>query len=486
MSINNLLSLNKVFFLLILCYFQLFFTGCSSNAPQEGEAAYVFKNVTVIDAVNGLREGQSVVVRGNRIIEAGPVDKVNEPSGATVIDYNGKYMIPGLWDAHMHLTNNKALNPVIYHLYLINGITYIRDTSAEFDLLQPLLDQAAKLKGLAPRVFITGPHIDGSPVSWSSSVSATTVEQGEILLDSLINAGVDQIKIYELISPEVYSAVLSRANSKGYKVSGHVPLTMDAIEASNAGLASIEHLNNVELAMSSVWDSLLKARQQIISESTGKTGNDIRNHIYQAQRLHAFKTQDENRREKVLQSLAENNTWQVPTLVILTAAEQGMYAREDYINSFKYLPEPVRSDWQKYAAGMDPLSEVDLAHAHWANDIVSRLPEAGIGIMAGTDAPLFALTPGFSLHEELALLVHAGLTPMQAIEAATLRPAQFFGLEKEQGSIGKGMMADLVILDANPLEDITNTQSINAVMRDGQLHRKEDLDKIRNQLVNSQ
>lgn len=485
MTINSLLSLKNIFLVLILCCLHLSFIGCSTNGPQEDKPAIVFKNVTVIDAVNGRRDNQTVVVRGNKIVEEGTVGKIKVPTGATVLDYSGKFMIPGLWDAHMHLTNNKALNPVIYHLYLINGITYIRDTSGKFDLLQPLLEAAAKLPGIAPRIFITGPHIDGSPVSWSSSVSATSVEEGITLLDSLINAGVDHIKVYELIAPEVYSAVLSRANNKGYKVSGHVPLTMDAIQAMDAGLASIEHLNNVELSMSSDWDSLLKARQQIISESAGKTGNEIRNRIYKAQRQHAFNTQDEERREKVLNAMAENYTWQVPTLVITSAAEQGMYGREDYRNTFNYLPEPVRSDWQKNAAEMAPLSEVDLAHAHWANDIVSRLPEAGIGIMAGTDAPLFSLTPGFSLHEELGLLVHAGLTPMQAIEAATLEPAKFFGLEDQQGSIAKGMNADLVILNANPLVDIQNTKSIHAVMRDGHLNTRADLEKIRDRLKNN-
>ena len=487
MKANLAPVLKNILFVFLLCYLQVLITGCSTNPQADNETAIVLKNVTVIDAVNGVREGQSVVVKGNRIIDAGRTGEINEPAGAKIIDYSGKFMLPGLWDAHMHLTNNDILNPVIYQLYLINGITYIRDTSAEFDLLQPLLDSAAKLHGIAPRVFITGPHIDGSPVSWSSSVSATSVEQGENLLDSIINAGVDQIKIYELISPEVYSAVLSRATEKGYKVSGHVPLTMDAVEAVNAGLASIEHLNNVELAMSSDWDSLLNARQQIINEGAGKTGNQIRNQIYQAQRLHAFNTQDENRREEVLKAMAENNTWQVPTLVILSAVENGMYAREDFRNSFNYLPEPLKTDWRNYAVKVSeqPISEVDKAHAHWANDIVSRLPAAGIGVMAGTDAPLFALTPGFSLHQELALLVNAGLTPMQAIEAATLKPAQFFGLEDEQGSIAKGMMADLVILDDNPLEDIRNTQSIQAVMRDGHLHTRTDLDKIEAELKKS-
>ncbi|MDD4108433.1 MAG: amidohydrolase family protein, partial [Prolixibacteraceae bacterium] len=127
-------------------------------------------------------------------------------------------------------------------------------------------------------------------------------------------------------------------------------------------------------------------------------------------------------------------------------------------------------------------SEVGLAHSYWAYDMIPRLVETGINIMAGTDMPLALLTPGFSLHEELALLVKYGLTPMQAIEAATLKPAEYYGLEDQQGSIAEGMMADLVVLDANPLEDITNTLKINAVMRNGFLHTRDDLDDILSQL----
>jgi imidazolonepropionase-like amidohydrolase len=478
------MALNKYMSVLILWHLAVLFTGCQSKAPHNDELTTVFRGVTIIDAVNGIRSDQNVIVSGNKIVEVGPANKIKEPSGANIIDCNRKFMIPGLWDAHIHLTNSAVITPVMYYLFLINGITYIRDTAGNLDLLLPLVEEAVRMAGMAPRVFITGPHMDGLPLSWNSSVGTTTVERAEQVMDSLIAAGVDHLKVYELISPDIYSAVLSMARNKGYKVSGHVPLTMDAIEAANAGLASIEHLNNLELAMSSDWDSLLQDRRQIIAEGTAKTGNELRGRIYRAQRMHAFNTQDESRRQEVIKALADNNTWQVPTLVCITATEQGMYAREDYRNTFRYLPEPARSEWEQRAiqtAGRS-LSEVELAHANWANDLMPRLVNAGVGIMAGTDAPLFQLTPGFSLHEELALLVHAGLTPMQAIEAATLRPAQFFGLENQQGSISKGMLADLVILDANPLEDITNTQRIHAVMREGHLHNRDGLDRIMDQL----
>jgi imidazolonepropionase-like amidohydrolase len=469
----------------------LLITGCSSGTAKNDEVTFFFKDVTVIDAVSGLRPGQNVIVKGNRIVEAGPGKEVKKPSGATVIDCKGKYMIPGLWDAHMHLTNSSALLPAMYPLLIVNGITYIRDTAAELDLLLPLLDEAEKASssaGLAPAVFFTGPHLDGKQLSWSSSVSAETPQQARLIIDNLVKAGVDQIKVYDLLPREVCLEVLAEATRRGLKVSCHVPLAMDVVEASNEGMASMEHMYNLEMSCSSDWDTLLQARRKMIAEGADKNGRELREEIYHAQRMHSFKTQDNERRNTVLRTLAKNNTWQVPTLVILAEAENRIFAREDYRRKFRYLPEPVRSEWEKTAAARTARqpSEEGVAHALWAYDMIPRLFESGIGIMAGTDMPLANLIPGYSLHEELALLVRSGLTPLQALETATVRPAQFFGIENEQGSIAKGMAADLVLLNANPLEDITNTQDINAVMRNGFLHTRDELDGMLSKLENPQ
>lgn len=465
--------------------------GCAPGVQNDGEPVYVFRNAGVIDAVGGLRSGQSVVVRGNRIIQVGPYGSIKEPSGAIVVDCTGKYLIPGLWDAHVHLTNTGALRPAMFPLLIVNGITYVRDTAATLASILSMRDEAeeAAPEGMAPAVYYIGPHMDGPQLSWESSVSVTSAVQAAVVIDSLISAGVSELKVYDLIDREVCLEILSIARDKGFKVSSHVPLSMDVIEASNAGLSSVEHMTNIELSMSADWDSLLQARRQMIARGTDMRGNDLRNSVYRAQRLHAFRTQDEQRRETVLKALADNDTWQVPTLAIIAQEEHRIFAREDYLEKFKYLPEPVRSSWRKSAAAeaerarLSP-SEEGLAHAGWAYDMVPRVADAGIGIMAGTDMPLAHLIPGFSLHEELALLVRAGLTPMQVLEAATLRPAQYLGLEHQQGTIGEGMLADLVILDANPLDDITNTQRINAVMRNGHLHTRDDLDGILSQLEN--
>ncbi len=476
--------------LFIICSVtSIILSGCTTETKINNGSLVVFKDVTIIDAVNGAREHQSVVISGNRIVKAGPAKKIKKPSGAFVVDGRGKFLIPGLWDAHMHLTNSSVIAPAMFPLLIANGITYIRDTAAELQLIKPLLEQAEKAsesEGMAPAVFFTGPHLDGKQLSWSSSVSAVSAAKARMIIDSLITAGVDQLKIYDLLPAEVFLDVMTYAKSKGLKVSAHVPLTMDVIEASKAGLGSMEHMYNLEFACSSDWDSLLQARHKMIYEGAQMHGNDLRESIYHAQRMHSFKTQDAERRTQVLKTLAENNTWQVPTLVILAEAEHRIYAREDFKKTFRYLPEPARSEWLKASEKRfdQTPSEEGLAHAQWAYDMIPRLVEFGIAIMAGTDMPLANLTPGFSLHEELVLLVRSGLNPMQAIESATLKPAQFLGIDNQQGSISEGMLADVVLLDANPLDDIRNTQRINAVMRNGFLHTREKLDRILSDLEN--
>ncbi len=477
--IREVLTLFRKLPVMVVCLSTLLITGCS-----DGSETIVFENVSVIDAVDGYRSGQIVVVRENMIVEAGPAGRVRVPSGSTVIDGSGKYLIPGLWDAHVHVTNTRAMRNSMFPLFIVNGITYVRDTAATLESILSMrqdAEEASEASGMAPKVYMIGPHMDGPKLSWDSSVSAVTPVQARFIINCLINAGVDELKVYDLIPPAVALEVFAAGRELGYRVSSHVPLGMDVIEASNAGLSSMEHMYNLEMACSADWDSLLQARQRMIAEYTGESGNRLRQDIYRAQRLHAFRTQDEERRAEVLQTLARNDTYQVPTLAIVAQEEHRIFARDDYRDLFRYLPKTVRDDWEKSAErrSAQQQSEESMAHALWAYDMVPRIAEAGIRIMAGTDMPLAHLIPGFSLHEELELLVKkGGLTPMQALEAATMRPAEYLGLEHQQGQIGSGMLADLVLLDANPLEDITNTRRINSVMRDGHLHTREDLDRI--------
>ncbi len=197
------------------------FSDCSNESSAKRGKPVVFQNVSVIDAVGGQRDRQSVVITGNRIIKAGPADDTAIPKDAVVIDCSGKFMIPGLWDAHAHLTNEDASMPELFPLLVASGITYIRDTGATLESILSLrkeANEALESQGMAPRIYMTGPHIDGLKLSWNSSVSAGTIDQARLIMDSLMKAGVNEIKVYDLIPREVALEVFSAAGKKNYPI----------------------------------------------------------------------------------------------------------------------------------------------------------------------------------------------------------------------------------------------------------------------------
>lgn len=469
----------------------LFLTACASDQTRqeqgEGQRQIIVQNVTVIDAVDGLRENQSVVVSGDQIVAVGEAEDIAVPEGAEVVDGQGRYLIPGLWDAHVHLTNTPAMRQAMFPLMIVNGITYVRDTAAELDDILAMREESVRLaesEGMAPDVYILGHHIDGRWLSWDSSVSAVTPEEALAHMNELEEVGVDEMKVYELLSPEVFHTVVQEAADRGYKVTAHVPLTMDVVEASDAGLSAMEHMQNLELSCSGVWQEMLDERRQLIAEGTDLTGNEFRQSLKELHTLRALQTQDDERCSEVLGTLARNQTWQIPTLTITTLEGHRLYDRPQWRETFRYLPEQVEAAWLEQAEQMSQTvsSEAGLAYSEWVRTIIPQLPELGIPVMAGTDMPLALLTPGFSLHAELELLAEAGLSPMQVLHAATVAPAEWYGLEEKQGRIAEGMAADLVLLGENPLEDITATRNIEAVVRAGFLHTRSDLDEILHQL----
>jgi imidazolonepropionase-like amidohydrolase len=456
------------------------------TVTAKAEEVIVFENVNAIDAVDGLRKGMTVIVRGSRIAKIGAAASVQVPGNATTIDGAGKYLIPGLWDSHVHLTFERDVTPAMFRLFLANGITSIRDTGGLLDLVLPLREEARRDAKNCPRVMVAGPLLDGVPTVYDGksrsrpklSVGAASVSEAEALVDKFSAAGVDLIKAYEMLSPAAFKATIRRANSKGLQVTGHVPLSMDVISASNAGLRSMEHLRNLEMSCSRHAEQLLEERRRLLEDGANELGGVLRSRIHRAQRTRALNTQDATTRDDVLRVLAANATWQIPTLTIVTS--HGVHAQPEWRETFKYLPETAHRRWTENMLRRTPAPRGATrgVYAEWAFDMVGRMSERGIGIMAGTDCPIAYLTPGFSLHEELKLMAKCGLTPMQILEAATLKPAQYFKMETEIGAIRENMLADLVLLDANPLQDIANTSKINAVVRDGKLHDRRALDQM--------
>jgi imidazolonepropionase-like amidohydrolase len=463
--------------------------SCTTNNDFK-DASYAINNVTVIDAKNGTRDNQTLIVKDNKIIALGTSDELSFSDELKLIDGKGKYLIPGLWDAHVHLTYEPEMTTSMFDLFLVNGITSVRDTGGELELVMPLKREADADPKNKPRVKVAGPLLDGVPTVYDGvsriklGMGAGTPAAAEALVDQFVDGGVDLIKSYEMLTPASFSAVLKRAKQHGKIVTGHVPLSMDVVDASNQGLRSMEHMRNLEMSISEDHDSLLKVRKEMLFNKNKLLGLELRSSIHSAQRTHAILTQDETRRNYVLKVLHDNDTWQTPTLSIVTPRAFRPFAKQSWRDNFKYLPTNVEERWNELVSTIteNPVNESDYIFPNWAMEMVSHLKAAKVPIMAGTDTPIFLLTPGFSLHNELVLLVQAGLTPMEALESATYLPAQYFGLEKELGLIEEGMLADLLLLNANPLESIDNTQNIDAVFKDGKYFNRSALNKILSEL----
>jgi imidazolonepropionase-like amidohydrolase len=285
-----------------------------------------------------------------------------------------------------------------------------------------------------------------------------------------------------MLTPEVFREIVVRGKSHGLPVVGHVPLMVDALEASDAGLRSFEHLRNIDFACSSKADSLREERTKTIMHTSSKAGMQLRSEIHWSQRPVALATYDKERCRILFEHLARNGTWQVPTLITSTRE----VLRPDTVAriraTLRYVPASSQTQWEAWSSRTSKLSAVDAAvrarHTQWLFQLTRDMQRAGIGLLAGTDISGPWIVPGFSLHEELLDLVRAGLSPLQALQAATINPARFLGSADSLGTVAAGKLADLVILSGNPLEDIKNTQQIEAVVLNGRYLDSDALSKL--------
>ncbi len=464
----------------------IFLSACQ---PTEVifEDAICIENISTIDPENGLKENQTVIISGGKIHKIASSVELQLSKKNIIIDGTGKFLIPGLWDAHVHFSYIEDLAPGMFDLFLSYGITSVRDTGGEIDFVRKWKERAMDNPTDAPRVMIAGPLLDGMPNVYDGSpgrpplsVGLNSVEAVTRIVNEMDSLGVDFLKAYEMLTPEQFAKITQLAKEKGLKVTGHVPLSMDVIGASNAGLNSMEHMRNLELSCASNAGELLEQRRKILADGRSEAGGVLRSRIHQAQREIAIQNYDENIANEVLKVLAENQTWQIPTLALSSGFTERYFARPEWQESFKYLPGSIEKQWVTDIEAMKDMEVTPFQkeYSAWLFNMVGKIHKAGIDIMAGTDCPIFFLTPGRSLHQELAVLVQAGLSPLDAIKAATVNPARYFNLENELGLIRENMWADLVILDANPLENIDNTQRINAVIKQGKYYDRNKLNQM--------
>jgi len=462
---------------------------------EPTNATIFIKDVLVIDPVEGFLGKRNIAILDHVIIKVSSAN-FEVCDNAKIIDAKDKYLIPGLWDAHVHFDYIPELASSMFDLFLLYGVTSVRDTGGRLEEVLEWKKKSLENPSKAPRVMIAGPLVDGSPSVYDGShpsrpplgVESATVEEARAKVRELATAGVDLIKAYEMLSAEQLKAVTDEARRHNLKVTGHVPLSMDVIQASVAGLNSIEHMRNLEMSCISDLEEQKAIRQGMLVVGAKEEGGILRSRIHAAQRAYALDNQDAIATERVLASLKENDVWQIPTLSIMTAISKRQFLREDYRATFDLLPKEVGDGWKERSSvfGQSEVSESMEKYTSWFLAMTKRINDNDIPIMAGTDCPIFFLTPGYSLHEELSLLVEAGLTPLEAIHAATLRPATYFDMEDSLGKIDEGYEADLLLLNSNPISDIKNTLDIHAVIKAGELYDRRSLSNIKDRLVGMQ
>ena len=441
-------------------------------------APLVVTHVTVID-VTALapRLDQTVVIDNGRIVSIGPSARAKWPKELRLVDAHGKVMIPGLWDMHVHLAGVNAdpvwSKQVLLPLLLANGITGVRDMGGDLEVLLAWKRDVESGALLGPHIIAAGPWLAGGGNKTPEQFPVADADEARAAVRDLKHRGADFIKVISLPSKEAFFAVADEAKKQDIAFVGHLPFQISALEASNAGMHSIEHLlySAFSLSFSSKEDDL---RQRLIAAE--QKGDSV---AWEKIAHESDATYDTTKAAALFQALKKNSTWVTPTLASLdTASHPEDWSVDDPL--LEFVPPALAKQWRD-SFHDDQMKERAAWLARQAtNDwkLTGELHRAGISLLVGSDSLDPFLFPGESLHKELAELVRAGFTPGEALQAATRGAAQFLGRERDFGMVEAGKLADLVLLDASPLENIANTQRVAAVIRGGKYLDRPDLDKL--------
>jgi len=417
---------------------------------SQTAATLAITHVNVIDASDSLpRVDQTVIVRGNRIMNVGAALNAKIPAGARIMDGHGKYLIPGLWDMHVHtdIVNGRD----VLRLYVVNGVTGVRDMGGNWDTIQSFRQGVRAGRLIGPRIIASGPYLEGGdqPIA---HILARTPEEGRAGVDSLIKLGADFVKVHTQLTPATYFGIARRARERGIPFAGHVSRAVGAAAASDSGQRSIEHMLAIPAPCTPAESIALIPRFPVQSALGRCSSQDL---------------------APLYERFVRNNTWVTPTFAPQIEVASWPQRAVPGDSLAHYLPDSLR----KFVAQIFPMPDsvppgadsVGRAMLEKRMRQAATMRRAGVRILPGTDAPLRNSPPGFGLHEELELLVKGGMSPHDVLRSATWEAASYFNMLDSLGTIAPRKVADLILLDANPLVDIRNTRRIAAVIFDGRL-----------------
>ena len=441
--------MKTIFLLVTLLAASIFALG----QPQRSTSTIAITNVTLIDGTGSPpRKNITVIISGNRITRISNNYSRLSPVDITV-DGSGKFLIPGLWDMHTHLA---YVGDVTCTTLVAHGITSVRDPGGSLQTVDWYRSRIQEGRLIGPRIFRAGPVVDGSKPGSQDRLVISSAQDGRRAVNFVKSLGVDFIKVHNGAPPAAYFAMLAEARRQGLVVVGHIPQDVDPAAAIDAGHGSVEHI--VSLLEGS---ARRKGSAQALSEFTDA----------EAIRL--------------ARKMVAKGTWFDPTLVPYWYRAHQWEVRAANDPREKYVTGSMRSSWKSFPIQPD---NADVRQALTLGfdrflEITRIMHHEGVRFLVGTDLSLPLVYPGSSVHEELGWLVKAGFTPMEAIVAGTRNGAEAVNRLRELGTIETGKLADLVLLEADPLADISNTQKIAAVIANGQLFRRTALDVMLAQIA---
>lgn len=441
----------------------------------------IITDVNVIDIENGtLNSNQTVVIKNGIITSISRFSNSDKINSKSIINGKGKYVIPSLWDMHTHYTTSSKYNG-FSNLFIANGVLGARDLWGDLDSR----DSIARTNTLAPTIYLSGAIIDGSFTLLQGSLQPKNTEEAINIVDSLHQKGADFIKVYDDISLDIYKAIAKRCNELELPFVGHVPMAIKTEVASEMGQKSMEHLNGI-------WKSSTTLEKEIDSLEGEFKANFIANNLPAA--INAFiiingklnSAFDEQKTLQLAKTLSKNETYVTPTLITIDkhwSRKGGTYKNQE---QNKYVPDELLNQWdpelnfpEKMFPSVAWRTGKELLNT--SMQITKILHDNGVSLLAGTDCGVSYVIPGFSIHDELKLFVKAGLSNADALKTATLNPAKYFGISDSTGQVALGMKGNLLLLEANPLVDISNTKKIFGVIRNGKYLDREYLNNLLNE-----